>query len=417
MTSGTGSGSATGPLHGVKIIDMTSVVSGPYATQMLGDLGADIIKVEAPDGDATRYTGPGRHADMAALFMGINRNKRSIVLDLKQPSGRDLLFRLIDGADVLVHNVRPQKLEKLGLGPQAVLARRPSLIFAGIHGWREDGPYGGRPAYDDIIQGVSGIASLMERLTGEPRYAPTILADKTCGLMAAQSIIAALYQREKTGNGQIVEIPMFETMVSFVMIEHLFGASFTPAMGEAGYSRVLAPWRRPYKTADGWICMMAYTDPQWRRFFDIVGRPELAADPRFLSLAARSRNINEVYRFAGEELLKRPTQDWLALLDENEIPAGPVHSIDDLMSDPHLDAIGFFRHESHPTEGQIVMPDIPVRFSQTPAEVRYLQPRLGEHGREILLEAGLQAAEIESAVAAGGLLFPSATQHAADERT
>ena len=406
MTTASAQPHPTGPLAGVKIIDLTSVVLGPYATQMLGDLGADVIKVEAPDGDATRYTGPSRHPDMAALFMGINRNKRSIVLDLKQASGRDLLFRLVEGADVLVHNVRPQKLEKLGLGPEAVLARRPTLIYAGIHGWREDGPYGGRPAYDDIIQGMCGVAGLMDRLTGEPRYAPTILADKTCGMMASQAIVAALYHRERTGRGQVVEIPMFETMVSFVMIEHLFGRSFVPALGEAGYSRVLAPWRRPYKTADGWICMMAYTDPQWRRFFELVNRPELASDPRFVDLAARSRHINEVYRFAGEELAKRPTKEWLALFDNCEIPAGPMNSLDQLMDDPHLNAIGFFRHEQHPTEGEIVMPDVPVQFSDSPANIRRLQPRFGEHGREILLEAGLRAAEIDAAVSSGGLVFP-----------
>jgi crotonobetainyl-CoA:carnitine CoA-transferase CaiB-like acyl-CoA transferase len=408
MTNGDAAQTSAGPLTGVKIIDMTSVVAGPYATQMLGDLGADIIKVEAPEGDATRYTGPSRHPDMAALFMGINRNKRSIVLDLKKPSGRDLLLRLIDSADVLIHNVRPQKLEKLGLDSQTVLARKPDLIFAGVHGWREDGPYGGRPAYDDIIQGVSGVAGLMQDLTGEPRYTPTILADKTSGMMAVQAIIAALYQREKTGIGQAVEIPMFETMVSFVMVEHLFGRCFSPPIGKAGYSRVLAPWRRPYKTADGWVCMMAYTDLQWRRLFEICGRPELATDPRFCSLAARSQNINEVYRFAGEELLKRTTVEWLRLLDQNEIPAGAMRSIDDLMHDPHLDAIGFFRHETHPTEGEIVMSDIPVRFSKTPGSVRHLQPRLGEHGREILSEVGLSSAEIESAASAGGLVLGKA---------
>jgi crotonobetainyl-CoA:carnitine CoA-transferase CaiB-like acyl-CoA transferase len=374
---------------------------------MLGDLGADVIKVESPDGDTTRYTGPGRSADMAALFMGINRNKRSIVLDLKQQSGRDALFKLLDRADVLVHNVRPQKLKKLGLSADVVTSRFPKIIYAGIHGWREDGPYGGRPAYDDIVQGVSGVANLMERLTGEPRYAPTILADKTSGMMAAQAIIAALYQREKSGRGQVVEIPMFETMAAFLMVEHLYGCSFKPPLGAAGYSRVLAPWRKPYRTADGWICMMAYTDPQWRRFFDIVQRPELARDPRFESLSARSKNINVVYQFAGEEIAKRSTADWIQLLDENEIPSGPVHSIEGVMEDPHLKAIGFFREEMHPTEGLIVVPDVPVRFSDTPAAVRRLQPRFGEHGCEILVEAGMAQEEIDAALAAGGLKIPN----------
>ena len=239
-----------GPLAGVRIVDLTSVVLGPYATQMLGDLGADIIKVEPPEGDTTRNTGPRRNAGMASVFMGVNRNKRSIVLDLKQASARDALLRLVDTADVFVHNIRPQKLEPLGLGPEALLARRPSLIYAGIHGWREDGPYGGRPAYDDIIQGLCGMASLMDQLTGQPRYAPTIIADKTCGLVSAQAILAALYHRERTGQGQFVEIPMFETMVSFLMVEHLHGRTFVPEQGGLGYSRVLAPWRRPSPTAD-----------------------------------------------------------------------------------------------------------------------------------------------------------------------
>lgn len=400
-----------GPLAGIKVIDMTSVVSGPYATQILGDLGADIIKVESPEGDATRYAGPSRNPYMAALFMGANRNKRSIVLDLKQETGRKLLFRLLETADILVHNVRPQKLEKLGLGPQALMARFPRLIYAGIHGWREDGPYGGRPAYDDIIQGMSGVASLFERISGEPGYAPTILADKTCGLMAAQAITAALYQREKSGRGQVVEIPMFETMVSFLMIEHLSGRTFNPALGETGYSRLLAPWRKPYKTADGWICMLAYTDTQWRRFFSIVGKPELVDDPRFATMAARSRNINRLYEFAGEELAKRPTMEWLALFDDNEIPAGPVQSIEEVLEDSHLNAIRFFREEQHPTEGSIVVPDIPVQFSDTPAAIRMLQPRFGEHGREILLEAGMPLAEIDAAAAAGGVLFPVSSKH------
>src|SRR5688572_16504328 len=207
---------SAGPLAGIRVLDLTSLILGPYATQMLGDLGADVIKIESPDGDSTRRTGPCRSDDMASLLLAVNRNKRSVVLDLKQPAARDVLLRMADAADVFVHNIRPQKLERLGLGPDALLARNPRLIYAGIHGWREDGPYSGRPAYDDIIQGLCGVASLMDQLTGEPRYAPTILADKTSGLVAAQAILAALYHREKTGRGQFVEIPMFETMVAFI---------------------------------------------------------------------------------------------------------------------------------------------------------------------------------------------------------
>ena len=326
----------SGPLAGVRVLDLTSVVLGPYATQMLGDLGADIIKIEPPEGDTTRYTGPRVSADMASLFLGVNRNKRSIVLDLKTPAARDVLLRLLDKADVFVHNIRPQKLARIGLGADTLLKRNPQLIYAGIHGWREDGPYSGRPAYDDIIQGLCGVASLMDQLTGEPRYAPTILADKTSGLVAAQAILAALYHREKTGRGQFVEIPMFETMVAFIMVEHLHGLSFEPARGEPGYARVLAPWRRPYRTADGYLCMLAYTDAQWRKFWGEVGKPAMMQDPRFIDMGARSRNIDEVYRLAGEQLTGRTTADWIAAFDRLEIPAGPVKSLREVMDDPHL---------------------------------------------------------------------------------
>jgi len=395
-----------GALAGVRIVDLTTVVLGPYATQMLGDLGADVIKVEGPDGDTTRHTGPRRNPDMASLFLGANRNKRSIVLDLKAPAARDVLLRLIDTADVFVHNIRPRKLAKLGFGPDALMARRPRLIYAAIHGWREDGPYGGRPAYDDIIQGFVGVAALMETVTGEARYMPTILADKTCGLMATQAILAALFHRQNTGRGQVVEIPMFETMVSYLMIEHLYGHAFVPPMGEMGYARVLAPWRRPYRTADGRICMLAYTDQQWRRFWQAAGRAGMMDDPRFADLAARTRHIDDVYRLAGEALTARTTQEWLALLDELEIPAGPVNGLADLPDDPHLAAIGFFRQVQHPTEGAIMMPDIPLRFSDSPAGISRLPPRFGEHGREILGELGLTPDDIAALATAGALVLP-----------
>ena len=396
----------TGPLAGVRVIDLTSVVLGSYATQMLGDLGADVIKVEAPGGDTTRHTGPRQSADMASMFLGLNRNKRSIVLDLKQAAAREVLLRLVDTADVFVHNIRPQKLEKIGLGPDALLARRPRLIYAGLHGFREDGPYGGRPAYDDIVQGLCGLAGLMDTLTGEPRYAPTVIADKLGGMMGAHAILAALYHRERTGRGQFVEVPMFETMVAFLLTEHLYGRSFVPAKADTGYSRVLAPWRKPYRTADGYVCMLAYTDAQWHRFWEALGRPEMMRDPRFADMTSRARNIDEVYRLAGEELAHRGTADWLALLDQLEIPSGPVKSLDDVMDDPHLAAIGFFRQMLHPTEGEIVMTDVPLHFADSPAGIHRLPPRTGEHGREVLQEIGLRGDEIDALIKAGGLVMP-----------
>jgi crotonobetainyl-CoA:carnitine CoA-transferase CaiB-like acyl-CoA transferase len=396
----------SGPLAGVRVLDLTSVVLGPYATQMLGDLGADIIKVEPPEGDTTRYTGPRVSRDMASLFMGVNRTKRSIVLDLKTAPARDVLLRLVDRADVFVHNIRPQKLEPLGLEADTLTRRNPRLIYAGIHGWREDGPYRGRPAYDDIIQGLCGVASLMDQLTGEPRYAPTILCDKTSGLVAAQAIVAALYSREKTGRGQFVEIPMFETMVSFIMVEHLHGMGFDPPQGEAGYSRVLAPWRRPYRTADGYLCMLAYTDAQWWRFWAEVKQPEMMKDTRFVDMAARSRNIDEVYRLAGEQLTSRPTADWIETFDKLEIPAGPVKTLNEVIDDPHLREIGFFKRMNHPTEGDLVVPDVPVRFADTPAAIDRLPPHLGEQGREILQEIGMRTEEIEALALNGGVVLP-----------
>jgi crotonobetainyl-CoA:carnitine CoA-transferase CaiB-like acyl-CoA transferase len=391
-----------GPLDGMRVLDLTSVVLGPMATQIMGDLGADVIKIEGPAGDTTRYTGPSRSHDMAALFMGLNRNKRSIVLDLKQEAARDALWRLIDGADVFIHSIRPQKLVPLGLSHEDVLARNPRIIYAGVHGYGSRGPYAGAPAYDDVIQGQSGSADMMARLVGEPRYLPTIMADKTCALVTAYAVMAALLERERSGKGQFVEIPMFETMVAYNMTEHLYGHTFDPPEEELGYTRVLAPSRRPYRTSDGYICMLAYVDIQWQRFWDEVGRPELTHDPRFDTLSNRSDNIEELYRIAGESLTDKPTAYWVERLAALDIPSAPITKLEELESDPHLTEIDFFRKRNHPTEGNIVLPDNPVRYSRTEPELHHLQPKLGEHSVEILREAGLGDADIEKLIAEGG---------------
>lgn len=393
-----------GPLDGIRVLDLTSVVLGPLATQTMGDMGADIVKIEGPAGDTTRYTGPKRSADMSALYMGLNRNKRSLVLDLKQDAAKDALWRLIDTADVFLHSVRPQAMERLGFGHDAVLARNPRIIYAGIHGFRMGGPYAGRPAYDDVIQGLSGSADLMARLVGEPRYMPTIMADKTCGLVTVNAVLAALLERERSGRGQFVEIPMFETMVAFNMADHIFGYTFDPPEGSMGYSRVLTPSRRPYKTTDGFICLLAYTDIQWVRFWEEVGRPELKDDPRFDSLATRADNIEAVYSLAGKFIATRSTADWLEVLPRLEIPCGEIVELEDIPNDPHLQAVGFFRKETHPTEGDIIVPDTPVQFSRTPASIDRLQPKLGEHSAEVLREAGLSENEIEEMRAIGATI-------------
>lgn len=390
-----------GPLDGIRVLDLTSVVLGPLATQTMGDMGADIVKIESPAGDTTRYTGPKRSVDMSALYMGLNRNKRSLVLDLKQDSAKEALWKLIDTADVFLHSVRPQAMERLGFGAEAVCARNTRIIYAGIHGFRNDGPYAGRPAYDDVIQGLSGSADLMARLVGEPRYMPTIMADKTCGLVTVNAVLAALLERGRSGEGQYVEIPMFETMVAFNMADHIFGYTFDPPEGPMGYSRVLTPSRRPYKTTDGFICLLAYTDIQWVRFWEEVGRPELKDDPRFDSLASRADNIEAVYSLAGEFIATRSTADWLETLPRLEIPCGEIVELENIPDDPHLQAVGFFRKEAHPTEGTITVPDTPVQFSRTPASIDRLQPKLGEHSAEILREAGLSDDQIEELRATG----------------
>lgn len=390
-----------GPLDGIRVLDLSSVVLGPLATQIMGDFGADVIKVEAPAGDTTRYTGPRRSPSMAALFMGLNRNKRSIVLDLKQPAAQDALWRLIDGADVFIHSIRPQKIAGLGFSHEAVLARNERIVYAGIHGYRSDGPYSGAPAYDDVIQGQSGSVDLMARLVGEPRYMPTIMADKTCALVVAYSVMAALLERERSGRGQFVEIPMYETMVAYNLAEHMYGHAFDPPEDTMGYSRVLTPSRRPYKTSDGYICTLVYTDIQWQRFWTEVGHPELSDDLRFDTLGHRSDNIEELYRTASEYVATRSTADWIETLEKLDIPSAPITSLEDLEDDPHLNAIDFFRKSEHPTEGGIVMPDTPVQFSRTPAGIDRLQPNLGEHGAEILREAGLSNDEIEKLLSIG----------------
>lgn len=403
-----------GPLAGIRILDLTSVVAGPLATQMLADMGADVIKIEAPEGDAPRHTGPSRSPGMAALFMGLNRGKRSLVLDLKVEAAKEVLWRLIATADVLVHSMRPQKMAALGFAHEIVCAKHPRLVYAALHGYRDGGPYSGRPAYDDVIQGQSGIAALMAQMPGEPRYAPMILADKTCALAIAGAISAALFARERTGRGQFVEIPMFEQMVAFVLGEHLFGHNFVPPLGPLGYTRVTAPWRRPYKTKDGYVCMMAYTQTHWRKFWAAVGKPEMLADPRFDTLASRAQNIVALYEIAGACIAGKTTDEWLTLLRELEIPAARMANLEDLFSDPQLAASGFFRRAAHPSEGEILYTDLPVRFGGASTTAERLQPRLGEHSFEVLREAGFSETEISALAACGAAVDFSAKAQRAE---
>jgi crotonobetainyl-CoA:carnitine CoA-transferase CaiB-like acyl-CoA transferase len=373
------------PLSGIRILDLSTVILGPYAAQILAEYGADVIKIEPPEGDATRRTGPSTEPGMGAFFLGVNRGKRSVVLDLKQPADRERMLALIDSADVLMHSIRPQKLAAIGLDPAAVRARNPKVVYVGLHGFAEDGPYGGMPAYDDIIQGMSGCAGLMERQTGTPQYLPMIAADKTCGLAAVGAILAALLQRARTGEGAYVEVPMLETMVSFNLVEHLYGEQFDPPCGGMGYPRLLNPFRKPYKTTDGYICAMPYTDAHWQRFFTEAGRADLAGDPRFANITERTKNIVALYELAEQILAQRSTAQWLEVLDRLEIPASRMNRIEDLAADPHLVETGFFETIDDPAMGRLRFAGVPVKFNGQRPPVR-MAPRLGEHTEEVLHE-------------------------------
>jgi crotonobetainyl-CoA:carnitine CoA-transferase CaiB-like acyl-CoA transferase len=392
---------SAGPLAGIRILDMTSVMLGPYATQMLGDYGADIIKVESPGGDTTRVTGPSLEPGMAATFIGANRSKRSVVLDLKHAAGRDALLSLVDHVDVLISSVRPQKLAALGLAPATLMQRNSKLIVVSVHGFGEDGPYAGRPAYDDIIQGLCGLASLGEAEGAEPRYMPTVMADKTCALFATQAVLAAIVARSRTGCGSQVEVPMLESMVNFTLVEHFYGAHFRPPLSEPGYSRLLTKWRRPYRTLDGHVCVVPYSDQHWVRFFEEAGRPELLTDERFSGLAARTRNIDALYAELAACIATRSTEDWLSTCDRLDIPAAPLRRLKDLETDPHLVATGFFQQSHDPLLGTLVMPRAPLKFDGAFASPGRLPPRLGQHTREVLAEAGLNEERIEELIRCG----------------
>ena len=392
---------AAGPLAGMRIVDLTTILLGPVATQMLGDLGADVIKVESPGGDAVRGAGPPPVEDgMGAIFLTNNRNKRAVVIDLKDPRGLEAMMRLIVSADAFVHNMRPQAIDKLGLDYPAVSARNASIVYCGAYGFRRSGPYGHKPAYDDMIQAVSGLAAL-QAVDGEPRYVTSVIADKVTGLHVAVAVLAALVHRALTGEGQCIEVPMFETLVGFNMFEHLYGKTYEPPRGSMGYPRALSPDRRPYRTRDGWIGALPYTDRQWAALFEIANRPDLAADPRFKTLPSRLAHIDEVYATLGELLAERTTAEWLDALDAANVPSMPVNQPDDLVDDPHLAATGFWQKVEHPDLGTLRLPGIPAQFSKTPGAIRRAPPALGEHSVEILTEIGYGREEVDTLIEAG----------------
>jgi crotonobetainyl-CoA:carnitine CoA-transferase CaiB-like acyl-CoA transferase len=378
-----------GPLAGIRVLDLTAVVMGPWATQILGDMGADVIKIEAVEGDVLRSMKPNRHDSMSPSFLNFNRNKRSVALDLKAPRGKERLRKLARKCDVLVCNVRPQAMRRLGLDYESIRGENERLIYCGCYGYSEAGPYAGRAAIDDTVQAASGLAWLQGYCGDEPRFVNAIIGDKIVGLYVAQAVAMALYAREKTGRGQFIEVPMFESMAAFVVPEHLQGLTFEPPIGGAGYERLLNPYRKPLRTKDGFISVVPYNDHQWKRFFEVAGKPEMINDPKYATVLARSKCFSELYEFIARTVAERTTADLVEAFTRAELPFATVNTFESLLRDPHLAATGFWQTVEHPTEGKLRMPGIATKFSATPGSVRRLAPNLGEHTEEVLRELGI----------------------------
>jgi crotonobetainyl-CoA:carnitine CoA-transferase CaiB-like acyl-CoA transferase len=397
MTSST---PPTGPLEGYRILDLSTVLFGPYASQILGDWGADVIKIERLEGDGWRSAGQFRHRGMSGQFMAVNRNKRSLALDLKHPDGKAVLQRLLRTADVLVSNIRPAGLARLGFSYEDCRALKPDLIYASATGFGQDGPWRARPAYDEIIQAASGFASALGT-EDEPAFVPSLVADKLCGMALSSAVSAALLYRERTGEGQQVEVPMLETLAAFNSIEMLGGRAFSPPIGPARYKRVQE--RRPVRTKDGWMTMLPYSSDNWCAFYEAVGHPECIEEFAVRDKVERARNIDRIYDKMSEIGLQRTTAEWEALLLDIDVPHTAFAVLEEVTEQPHLKAVGLFEELDHPTEGKIVQARPPTRFSASPAGIHKLPPRLGEHTCEVLREAGFSDDEIDAMLKANAI--------------
>lgn len=377
-----------GPLAGVRVADLTTVVMGPMATRILGDLGADVIKIEAPEGDFPRHFVPTRNPGMSGFFLNLNRNKRSVVLDLKQPEGRTALLDLIATCDVFVTNLRSRALQSLDVTYDRLKDRRADLVYCSARGFGSTGPYADKAAYDDVIQAGSGLAALFERVGGEPAYIPSIIGDKVAALHITYAVLAALYRRATTGSGDYIEVPMAEALASFNLVEHLSGHAFDPPLGEFGYGRLMSTSRRPRRSADGWVCLMPYSDANWRDFFVLAGRPEAASDPRFATINARVENVEDLYGVLDEVAVSRTTAEWMELCDQASIPAVPVLDLEYAEQDPHFDEVGLLRTVEHPTEGPYRRIMDPITFAAGGAGLHRHAPRLGADTAEVFTEIG-----------------------------
>ena len=393
-----------GPFDGLRVIDLTTVVVGPYTSQFLGDLGADVIKVEAPEGDLSRLVGPHRNPGMTSQWMHVNRNKRSVVLDLKTEGGKRAMESLIRTADVFVHNMRPEPLARLGLDYPSVAEIRPDIVFCNIWGFGRSGPYAGQAAFDDVIQAGAGLAALEGFATGKAKYVPMLIADKTTALSAALAVSGALYHRLATGEGQEVEVPMFESMAGFAMVEHLWGESFVPALDRVGSERHATPKRWPIATKDGFICVLATSDKHWRAMLEVAGRPELMDDPRYATRPARFRHRDEINAELERWMAEKTTEEWAGPLSEAGVPCMPVQSLEQVVADPHLAEVGFWHEIDHPSEGRVRLMASPLTLNGSPASIRRPPPRQGEHTREILSEAGFDDVRIEELLASGAAM-------------
>ena len=388
-------GKGAGPLVGVRVIDLTAMVMGPYCTQIMADMGADVIKIEPPDGDNTRNISVGPAPGMSGIFVNVNRGKRSVLLDLRAESGKSTLRQLIKQADVFIHSMRFKAIAKLGFSYDSVAAINPAIIYTNCYGYGRRGPDRDLTAYDDTIQAECGIPAVQKMLTGEANYVGTIMADKVAGLTALYATMMALFHRVKTGEGQEVEVSMFETMASFMLVEHANGAMFSPPLGPAIYPRAVAPNRKPYRTSDGHIAALIYNDKQWTAFVEAV-KPPWASDPLFATLELRARRIDTVYALIAGTLAERTTEEWLTLFRKLDIPAAPLRTPDELFRNPHLNAVGLF--ETVETQhGPVRFPGVPTWFSRTPGRVAGPAPELGAHTREVLEELGVSVAVVEPA--------------------